>query len=83
MNDNTMNHSLQVLKREVKIWRGLDHPNVVRFIGWMSDEGEGEISVSLISSWCDGGNVKDYLREHSSADRHGLVSRRLVTQTPY
>ena len=62
------------------MWRGLDHPNVARFIGWMAEERGGEVRVSLISSWCDGGNIKDYLREHPSADRHRLVSQELVVQ---
>jgi len=64
---------LRVLKREVKIWGDLSHPNLVRFIGWMTEEREGEIRVSLISSWCDGGNVKDYLRESPNADRRRLI----------
>ena len=64
------------------VWGVLNHPNVVRFIGWMLEEGDGEISVSLISKWCDGGNVKDYLREHPSADRHKPVSQRLIVQIP-
>ncbi|KAF8338071.1 kinase-like domain-containing protein, partial [Cantharellus anzutake] len=63
----------QVLPREVKIWHGLDHQNVVKFIGWTSRVCEDTLTVCLVSAWCDGGNVKEYLRNHEGANRRRLV----------
>ncbi|KAF8319573.1 uncharacterized protein EI90DRAFT_3081841 [Cantharellus anzutake] len=65
---------LRLLKREVKIWHGLEHRNVVKFIGWTSRAFEDTLTVCLISTWCSDGNVKEYLAKHPEADRQGLVS---------
>ncbi|KAF8342118.1 uncharacterized protein EI90DRAFT_3032174 [Cantharellus anzutake] len=65
---------LRLLKREVKIWHGLEHRNVVKFIGWTSRAFEDTLTVCLISTWCGDGNVKEYLAKHPEADRQGLVS---------
>ncbi|KAF8338025.1 kinase-like domain-containing protein [Cantharellus anzutake] len=64
---------LRLLKREVKIWHGLEHRNVVKFIGWTSKVCEDTLTVCLISAWCSDGNVKEYLAKQTDADRRGLV----------
>ena len=75
----------QKLKREVTVWRSARHTNVVALLGWTSEvvsedgssvsssEGADKIRVSLVSTWCDGGNIKDYLRRNPMADRRALV----------
>ena len=64
---------LKRLKREVTVWRQALHPNVVALLGWTSQVIKDNIRVSLISAWCDGGNIKDYLRRNPIADRYALV----------
>ncbi|KAF8307847.1 kinase-like domain-containing protein [Cantharellus anzutake] len=61
------------LKREIRVWRDLIHPNVVALFGWTSKVIRDNISVSLISTWCDGGDVKSYLRRHPTANRQILI----------
>ena len=68
------------------MWRDARHTNVVALLGWMSEvvsedglsvsSSEGvpdKIRVGLVSTWCDGGNIKDYLRRNPMADRRALV----------
>ena len=64
---------LKRLKREVTVWRQALHPNVVALLGWTSQVTKDNIRVSLISGWCEGGNIKDYLRRNPIANRHALV----------
>ena len=46
---------------------------MVALLGWTSQVTRDNIRVSLISEWCDGGNIKEYLRHNPRADRHALV----------
>jgi len=62
------------LKREVTVWRGIRHPNAVELLGWTSQMAGDKIRVSLISTWCDGGDIKDYLRSNPTADRRSLIA---------
>ncbi|KAF8309177.1 kinase-like domain-containing protein [Cantharellus anzutake] len=71
--DRRWDQFLRRLKREIRVWRGLIHPNVVALFGWTSKVIRDNISVSLISTWCDGGDVKSYLRRHPTADRQILI----------
>ncbi len=61
------------LKREMKIWADLKHPNVVPFLGWMFCLDGGAIEASLVSAWCEGGDVEQYLKMHPDADRRYMV----------
>ena len=65
--------NIQRLKREVRVWREVLHPNVVALLGWTSQVVRDTIRVSLISTWCNGGHIKQYLRHNPSADRYALV----------
>ncbi|KAF8337386.1 uncharacterized protein EI90DRAFT_2645256 [Cantharellus anzutake] len=71
--DNRWGKFVRRLNREIRVWRGLDHPNVVTLYGWASELARGSIRVSLISTWCDGGNVREYLRQHPTANRQALI----------
>ena len=64
---------VQRLKREVRVWREVLHPNVVALLGWTSQVVRDTIRVSLISTWCNGGHIKQYLCHNPSADHYALV----------
>ena len=64
---------IQRLKREIRVWREVLHPNVVALLGWTLQVVRYKIRVSLISTWCNGGNIKEYLCQNLMADRHALV----------
>ncbi|KIJ64205.1 hypothetical protein HYDPIDRAFT_112155 [Hydnomerulius pinastri MD-312] len=53
--------SMMFLRQEVEIWKRLDHPNIVQFLGVV--EGFGS-SVSLVSLWMANGTLDDFLHEH-------------------
>jgi len=44
------------------------HPNVVPLLGIITTP------LQLISEWVPGGDLPEYIKEHSCADRLGLVS---------
>ncbi|KAH8115011.1 kinase-like domain-containing protein, partial [Phellopilus nigrolimitatus] len=58
------------LAREVYVWSGLDHPNILPFCGYML---EGKFP-SLISEWTENGTVKKYLERHPDHDLLPLVT---------
>ena len=68
-------HSLpsQHLTREVKIWKDLNHPNIIKFIGY-AIEGQGSgVKAALVSKWCENGDIVKYLTEHPMTNRIKLV----------
>ena len=52
------------------MWKRLQHPNVVPFLGF------GSIAppFSLVYPWVSNGGLSDYAREHPDADKLDLVS---------
>ncbi|KAF7358680.1 Glycoside hydrolase family 76 protein [Mycena sanguinolenta] len=58
------------LRREVEIWRKLNHRNVLPFIGVCDDIAPRPM---LISIFCHFGHVGTYLKSHPSANRDELV----------
>ncbi|KAG9048475.1 hypothetical protein FS837_012784 [Tulasnella sp. UAMH 9824] len=72
------------LAREIYVWAGLDHPNVLVLLGFAIDYGK----PCLISPWCDNGTLQEYLHKFPDADRRRLVRdiadglRYLHLQTP-
>ncbi|KAJ6492272.1 TKL/TKL-ccin protein kinase [Mycena sanguinolenta] len=58
------------LRREVEIWRRLNHKNVLPFIGVCDDIAPRPM---LISIFCHFGHVGTYLKTHPSANRNELV----------
>ncbi|KAF8343805.1 uncharacterized protein EI90DRAFT_5847 [Cantharellus anzutake] len=66
------------MMREVKVWSTLRHSNVVTFHGWtVGCSPETDVTCAkLISAWCEGGNVGEYLRKTPNADRRRLGSSR-------
>jgi len=54
--------------QEAVIWKRLEHPNIVPFLGITS------VPPQRISAWMPNGNLTEYVKQHPSADRLGLVS---------
>ncbi|KDQ10024.1 hypothetical protein BOTBODRAFT_96647, partial [Botryobasidium botryosum FD-172 SS1] len=48
------------VERELRVWRGLDHPNILRFIGLHVDES----SMCLVSPWMENGHAWDYVQKN-------------------
>ncbi|KAF8312182.1 kinase-like domain-containing protein [Cantharellus anzutake] len=62
------------LETELKIWQDLRHPNIVDLHGWTIGLGMADrLTASFISTWCEGGDVKKYLRNHPLADRGRII----------
>ncbi|KIJ67306.1 hypothetical protein HYDPIDRAFT_108020 [Hydnomerulius pinastri MD-312] len=62
----------KILRRELGIWRRLDHPNIVPFLGVVSGFGP---SVSLVSMWMPNGTLHAYLGKcDSSCDSTSALS---------
>ncbi|KIO27073.1 hypothetical protein M407DRAFT_23616 [Tulasnella calospora MUT 4182] len=53
-------------KRQVNIWRTLNHPNILRLLGVC--EFDKNRPPYLISQWMKYGNVKQYLKKFPEAD---------------
>ncbi|KAJ7048290.1 kinase-like domain-containing protein [Mycena amicta] len=60
------------LRREVHVWKRLEHRNVLPFIGVWHDI-PGAPCPALISPFCSSGNVETYLKNKPTADRNELV----------
>ncbi|KAJ7705082.1 kinase-like domain-containing protein, partial [Mycena olivaceomarginata] len=57
------------VEREIKIWQGLRHKNVVRFIGYFfSDQ-----YPSIVSLWMENGNIQTYLKSHPDVLKNPLL----------
>ncbi|KIJ09859.1 hypothetical protein PAXINDRAFT_17073 [Paxillus involutus ATCC 200175] len=61
-------------RRELGIWRRLDHPNIVPFLGTTSDFGP---YISMVAMWMPKGTLHAFLEKHgdglSTIDRFGLL----------
>ena len=44
------------LTREIAIWKGLEHPNIVPFLGTIRDA-----TIGMVAPWMGNGNLHDYL----------------------
>ncbi|KAJ7222800.1 kinase-like domain-containing protein, partial [Mycena rebaudengoi] len=53
---------LQRLRREVKVWWRLEHPNVIPLLGVSFDHGE---HMSMVCPWMEGDTLSHYLRNHA------------------
>lgn len=58
-----LKHSLnrfQRIKKELVIWRAINHPNVLPFVGSKLVKGD----IWLVSPWCQHGNLQRYVSEN-------------------
>lgn len=61
----------QRLRRELRVWKELQHPNIVPLFGVVSDYGP---YVSMVSPWMENGNLNKFLTEELTlATRFKLV----------
>ena len=73
-----LNHpGWQIFYREVVVWKRLQHPNIVPFLGVPSKVPPFEI----VCEWMENDRITEYVREHPEVDRVGLVSRSVSTVT--
>eukprot|EP00440_Ansanella_granifera_P024319 gb/GFBE01026416.1/.p1 GENE.gb/GFBE01026416.1/~~gb/GFBE01026416.1/.p1 ORF type:complete len:383 (+),score=71.78 gb/GFBE01026416.1/:1-1149(+) len=71
----------KVLSEELRIFRQLEHPNIVKFYGatglFVSDGKDRWPELALLLEWVDGGNLKTYvqtkLEKAASFDSTGLL----------
>lgn len=64
----------QRVKRETIIWRMVEHPNILHFIGYQMDS---KGAPMLVSPWCQNGNLASYIKatpDLPRADKVKLVS---------
>ncbi|KAJ7141940.1 kinase-like domain-containing protein [Mycena crocata] len=57
--------------REALVWKELDHPNILRFIG--VDRETFAPSVGMVSPWMANGNILQYLDSHGRDDVNKLL----------
>jgi serine/threonine protein kinase len=50
---------MQRLRRELRIWGNLNHPNIVSLLGVTSDFGK----TSMVCQWMSQGTLSDYLEK--------------------
>lgn len=58
------------------MWRYLKHPNILPLLGVTTSPPQ------LISRWMPGGDLSDYITEHPTTDRLGLVGIPSVVDVP-
>ncbi|KAL5500984.1 hypothetical protein ACEPAH_9371 [Sanghuangporus vaninii] len=58
--------------REALVWRRLNHPNVLSFLGIFRDESEPP-QLALVSDWMEKGSLDGYLSENPSTERSMLA----------
>ncbi|KAG6379365.1 hypothetical protein JVT61DRAFT_11828 [Boletus reticuloceps] len=72
------------IRRELGIWRNLEHPNIVPFLGIAYGFG-GQGHASLVSLWMANGSLQRFLGQHddrlTNAHRLQLVRDRSVLRT--
>ncbi|KDQ52347.1 hypothetical protein JAAARDRAFT_138714 [Jaapia argillacea MUCL 33604] len=72
--ESAMNKVAKRLRREAMVWRQLDHPNVLRFLGvCYNNIPPVHDFPALLSPLCENGNILDYLRIHQDVERLPLL----------
>ena len=61
--------------REMRVWKDLRHPNIIKFIGFAIESTSHQTTTALVSEWCRHGNVVEYLARNPTAGREKLVSQ--------
>ncbi|KAF9449953.1 kinase-like protein [Macrolepiota fuliginosa MF-IS2] len=54
------------LLRVIRTWSGLDHRNILRCYGFITDIG---VHITIVCPWFNNGNVLDYIVRHPDANR--------------
>ncbi|KAF7305854.1 TKL/TKL-ccin protein kinase [Mycena chlorophos] len=69
-NDSQHKATFRRMKREVRVWSQLKHPNVLPFLGVCGDLFGWPV---LVSPFYEDGHVGEYLKKYPEADRHALT----------
>ncbi|KAG8937204.1 hypothetical protein FRC02_003879 [Tulasnella sp. 418] len=56
--------------RELKVWCGLEHPNIVCLLGYTIESGA---FPRFVSRWCENGDLQQYILSNPSVDRFKLL----------
>lgn len=69
---------IQAFSREAVLWGQLSHINVLPFYGicWLED---ARHRLALVSPWMAHGNVNEFLKQNTDADRRLLVHFRIFS----
>lgn len=67
----TLQCVIQELCKEALIWKPLDHPNVLPFLGMCKN---GFPSVGLVSPFMNNGDLMSFVRRHPKVDKIRIVS---------
>ncbi|KAJ7666116.1 hypothetical protein DFH06DRAFT_1185969 [Mycena polygramma] len=65
----TLERTSKYLYQEARIWRQLEHPNILPFLGISLDLG---LSPALISPLCSSGPIMKYLQQNSMNEKEKL-----------
>ncbi|KAG8893067.1 hypothetical protein FRB99_002215 [Tulasnella sp. 403] len=57
--------TLQLILAEVDVWRSLEHPHVLQFLGLYTSKKR----LYMVSPWAEGGCLIGHLRQHPDTDR--------------
>jgi len=63
-------HFAKSLRRELAVWQGLSHENIVPFLGIAMIDG---VFPSIVTSWMPNGSVKEYLKKNPDASQETMV----------
>ena len=56
--------------REVIVWKRLQHPNIVPFLGVPATM----LPFEIVCGWMENGTITEYVRKNPDIDRASLVS---------
>ena len=73
---STITNEIQIFCQEAVVWKRLTHPNILPLLG---------VTITpfqLVSNWMSGGDLPDYLKKNSDADRLKLVGAPPVVSIP-
>ncbi|KAF9512220.1 hypothetical protein BS47DRAFT_1486460 [Hydnum rufescens UP504] len=68
LGNKLVDKDLKRLKRKVRVWASLEHPNIVPLLGLCS----GELGPGLVTPWYSNGNILQYLRRVPNVRREPL-----------
>lgn len=68
----------QIFTREMQVWSKLKDEHILPFKGYIHQEEEGRIFISLVSEWMENGTVIEYLKARKDANINRLVFRALA-----
>ncbi|KAF9642512.1 kinase-like protein [Thelephora ganbajun] len=65
--EDTSEGAFKIFRREAVMWKRLEHPNILPLLGVTTSP------FQLVSDWMSGGDLPEYIKKNSNADRIGLL----------